>query len=220
MNVYGKITILSEKRVKSKVFCRCECGTEKWINIFNLKRGDVKSCGCLKKERMKDIAKQRFTGKTSSNFQDYTGKKIGLCTVIRRVIKESPDTCWLLKCECGTEFEVTLSTLRRSTYEKCRCGFPTHPLKATLQKMIDRCVNINCRYGKWYIQKGISVCNEWLKFPIKFIEWSIKNGWKKGLTIDRIDSNGNYEPSNCQWITREENASKAAKERWEQNSLA
>ena len=58
---------------------------------------------------------------------------------------------------------------------------------------------------KWYGGKGVSICEEWKDKFLIFFEWSIKNNWEAGLQIDRIDSNGNYEPSNCQWITQREN---------------
>ena len=47
------------------------------------------------------------------------------------------------------------------------------------------------------------MCDEWINNPGSFYDWSINNGYKKGLTIDRIDVNGNYEPSNCRWVTKE-----------------
>ena len=61
---------------------------------------------------------------------------------------------------------------------------------------------------KYWAGKGIKICNEWLNDPLKFYLWSINNGYKEGLTIDRIDSNKDYEPDNCQWITKSENSKK------------
>jgi hypothetical protein len=214
MNVYGKITVISNERVKNKVYCLCECGNHKWINIFNLKKGDVKSCGCLRKAIMKTKAKQRFSGKQPKNFKDYTGKIIGRITVLKRIQNLDLETWYLVKCECGTEFESRISSLRRSKFEFCRCGYQNHPLKRILRSMIDRCSNVNNQDFKWYGSKGIQVHDQWVKYPIKFIEWSLSNGWKKGLTIDRKNSEANYSPDNCQWITRSENARKAAIQRW------
>jgi hypothetical protein len=50
----------------------------------------------------------------------------------------------------------------------------------------------------------VEICNEWLGSPEKFIDWSTKNGWSPELTIDRRDNEGNYEPSNCRWVTSSE----------------
>lgn len=76
------------------------------------------------------------------------------------------------------------------------------------QGMKQRCNNPNHTAAIWYHDKGIRVCEEWLDFNV-FQEWALVNGYSEKLTIDRIDSDGNYEPSNCQWITRSENASKS-----------
>ena len=61
----------------------------------------------------------------------------------------------------------------------------------------------------YYRDKGITVCSEWRNSKEKFREWAMKNGYKLGLTIDRIDSDGNYCPENCQWLTKAENSRKA-----------
>lgn len=70
-------------------------------------------------------------------------------------------------------------------------------------EMKTRCLNQNDCHYKWYGARGISVCDEWLDF-VPFSEWALSNGYKDDLTIDRIDNDGNYEPSNCRWITQSE----------------
>ncbi len=71
------------------------------------------------------------------------------------------------------------------------------------QTMKQRCQNPNCRGYRWYGAKGIAVCAEW-QDVVAFCEWANSNGYKHGLTIDRIDPNRNYEPSNCRWVTMSE----------------
>ena len=70
--------------------------------------------------------------------------------------------------------------------------------------MRQRCyLPTSTEYNK-YGGRGIRVCDEWNNDFIPFMEWALSNGYEKGLTLDRIDVNGNYEPTNCRWITHRE----------------
>ena len=82
------------------------------------------------------------------------------------------------------EDKKRLMIIRHSMY--CRCYYPT--------------TNGYHNYGG----RGITMCDEWINNPQSFYDWAINNGYKKDLTLDRIDVNGNYEPSNCRWATKEE----------------
>lgn len=71
--------------------------------------------------------------------------------------------------------------------------------------MIDRCTKPYNNSYKIYGGRGIKVCDEWLNDKESFYKWSIEHGYSNGLQIDRINPDGNYEPSNCRWITSKEN---------------
>ena len=79
-----------------------------------------------------------------------------------------------------------------------------HSLYMTWSNIKTRCYNAKRKDYKWYGGKGIRVCDEWLN-PKTFIDWALANGWKKGLEIDRKDSNENYCPKNCRIVTHKKN---------------
>ena len=139
---------------------------------------------------------------------------------------------WLCRCDCGNLITVIGSHLINGGVKSCGC-FRKDKMTILGQKikhgdsrrnkemrlyriwrnMKNRCSNSNNSVFKYYGKKGISVCNEWKNNYQEFRKWALAHGYANDLTIDRIDHNGNYEPSNCQWITRSENARKAARDR-------
>ena len=115
---------------------------------------------------------------------------------------------------CKINLKLIVANIK-SGQKSCRkCSKTKHNMSKTRlysiwKKMKSRCENKNTIAYKWYGIKGISVCDEWSKIE-QFCDWALLNGYKDNLTIDRIDSNKNYEPSNCRWITQSENSSRAS----------
>lgn len=89
---------------------------------------------------------------------------------------------------------------------KKRHGYSQTKLYRTYQRMKNRCYNKNFPHYEIYGGRGIIVCDEWLNDFVKFKDWALSNGYQEGLSIDRINPNGNYEPFNCRWITMFEQA--------------
>lgn len=123
---------------------------------------------------------------------------------------------WLVKClGCNKEMDVVADSIKSGNTTKCRsCAArilkTTH--NGTRTKIYGvwiaikmRCYRKSFIYYKNYGGRGIKVCSEWLDDFVSFRDWALDSGYKEGLTIDRINNDGDYEPSNCRFITRGEN---------------
>jgi len=154
-----------------------------------------------------------------NNHDNLLNKVFGRLTVIEfddwyPKLKQSR---WKCLCTCGNEAIVLGNNLKRGIAKSCGClqkekaseanivhGGRGTPLYALWKGMRQRC---NDKENKSYGGRGIKICKSWNDFAL-FREWAVLSGYKPGLSIDRINPNKNYCPSNCQWLTRGENAAK------------
>lgn len=148
------------------------------------------------------------------NFIDMTGQTVGEWTVIKRVENgKNGSARWLCRCTCGKERIVEGGTLRAGRSNSCghyyrsrgnlKHGGRWTKLYMVWDSMRARCNTTTNKDYENYGGRGISVCSEWDDFVV-FRKWAMSNGYKQGLSIDRIDNDGNYEPSNCRWATAHE----------------
>ena len=169
----------------------------------------------------KDVA-ERNKSKAKYNNEVWKGQKFGKLTVTG-FVHENNYWKWVCACECGTIKAYDPYKITRGKTKTCGCGKVerckdltkefriTHGGRNTRlyhiwRGMKERCLlTTNKDYHNWG-GRGITVCDEWVEDFGAFRDWATKNGYAENLTIDRINNDGNYEPSNCRWITIQEQA--------------
>lgn len=124
------------------------------------------------------------------------------------------------KCVCGKIISTRLDGIKNNRKKSCGCktlksgwtnnaskthGYSTHRAYRIFLKMKDRCYNENNPNYFRYGGRGINICDEWLKNTIKFVEWSLQNGYADDLECDRRNNDKGYSPENCRWVTSEIN---------------
>lgn len=153
------------------------------------------------------------------NFIDLMGQTFAKLTAIGRAEPTpSGKTRWLCRCECGAVIPVLASNLQRGQSRSCGClrrdmasdlhkrhGLTGTRIHRIWKQMRQRCQNPNTRSYADYGGRGIAVCAEWDAFEA-FREWSLANGYRDDLSIDRIDNDAGYSSDNCRWATSAEQA--------------
>ena len=159
--------------------------------------------------------------------QDLSGRQYGRLTVLSFSERDSRGKDkWLCQCQCGAEKVVRGDHLKSGRSQSCGClsrekavetarttgkkntkhGGTDTKLYSHWHKMKDRCLNPNHIAYKSYGGRGIAICQSWANSFEDFRSWALANGYKPGLTLDRINNDKGYEPNNCRWSTSKEQA--------------
>ena len=158
-------------------------------------------------------------------FEDLTGQRFGYLTIIKKAGKNKSDKIlWLCKCDCGKLKIIQGASLKSGRTKSCGClrkkgarrthGFKHTRLYCIWQGIKKRCLNKNTPNYHIYGGRGITICQDWLNSFVSFYKWAMGNGYADNLTIDRIDLDGDYSPSNCRWITQAEQNRNTSRIRW------
>lgn len=216
---FGKLTatkdVGTDRHGHSIWLCHCDCGKDCETTSPQLLRGQKTNCGCDTKNK-----------KDATRSAKMVGRRFGMLEILERAgSNKAGRALWLCRCECGNEIVMPTSTIK----SKRHCGCQTKRLQSEASKnrlhargikthgdsnsrlyrvfigMIDRCEREGHKQYANYGGRGIKVCVEWRHDYSAFREWALANGYDEGAahgdcTIDRIDPDGDYSPTNCRFI--------------------
>jgi hypothetical protein len=152
-------------------------------------------------------------------YSDLLGKRFGKLLIVS-FHHSNNGRYWLCHCDCGNKSVVPTRSLNYGSTQSCGCGsieqaklnlihsansrrlpFPyIRKLKDLYSNIKDRCYNPNNKRYKNYGRRGITVCKKWLSNRHSFYKWATENNYQPGLSIDRINNDGNYKQSNCRFV--------------------
>lgn len=163
-----------------------------------------------------------YKGMPAVNRKNLRNMRFGKLTAVAEAgYSKTGNVIWQCKCDCGNTTNVIGSKLINGHTKSCGClkfsedakGESHTRLYHIWRGMWKRCTSPANDNYKWYGGKGVSVCQEWSTYTA-FRQWAHLNGYRDNLEIDRIDYAGNYEPSNCRWVTHLTQVNNMSSNRW------